>query len=94
MGSELTPSADGHYLRALLDKPFTDRQLEIVTARLQPQLVIAGAGSGKTMVMAARVVHAVAHFGLSPARILGLTFTNKASGELAERVRTSLAKLP
>jgi DNA helicase-2/ATP-dependent DNA helicase PcrA len=46
------------------------------------------------MVMAARVVHAVAHFGLSPTRILGLTFTNKASGELAERVRTSLARLP
>ena len=45
------------------------------------------------MVMAARVVHAVAHFGLDPARILGLTFTNKAAGELAERVRGSLAIL-
>ncbi len=47
MGDELTPAADGRYLRALLDKPFTDRQLEIVTADLQPQLVIAGAGLGQ-----------------------------------------------
>jgi DNA helicase II / ATP-dependent DNA helicase PcrA len=87
-------TADGRYLTELLGKDFTDEQLAIITAPLRPQLVIAGAGSGKTMVMAARVVHAVAHFGLSPTRILGLTFTNKASGELAERVRISLARLP
>ncbi|MDX6227675.1 MAG: ATP-dependent helicase UvrD/PcrA [Frankiales bacterium] len=93
MGDELTPSADGHYLRALLDKPFTDRQLEIVTAGLQPQLVIAGAGSGKTTVMAARIVHAVAWHHVRPDGILGLTFTNKAASELAERVRDALARL-
>ena len=90
---ELTPTADGRYLRALLDKPFTDRQLEIVTAGLQPQLVIAGAGSGKTTVMAARIVHAVAWHGIRPDGILGLTFTNKAASELAERVRAALAQL-
>ena len=39
-------------------------------------------------------MHAVAYFGLRPGRILGLTFTNKAAGELAERVRSSLARLP
>jgi DNA helicase-2/ATP-dependent DNA helicase PcrA len=85
--------AGGDYLRGLLDKDFTAEQMAIITAELAPQLVIAGAGSGKTMVMAARVVHAVAHFGLPPSQILGLTFTNKAAGELAERVRTSLSKL-
>jgi DNA helicase II / ATP-dependent DNA helicase PcrA len=85
--------ANGDYLRDLLHKDFTDEQMAIITADLAPQLVIAGAGSGKTMVMAARVVHAVAHFGLPPSRVLGLTFTNKAAGELAERVRTSLARL-
>jgi DNA helicase II / ATP-dependent DNA helicase PcrA len=86
--------AHGHYLCAVLGKDFTDEQMAIITAPLEPQLVIAGAGSGKTMVMAARVVHAVAHFGIEPSQVLGLTFTNKAAGELAERVRTALTQLP
>src|SRR4051812_43079588 len=88
------PEASGAYLRELLGVDFTDDQLAIATHELCPQLVVAGAGSGKTMVMAARVVHAVAYQGVAPGRILGLTFTNKAAGELATRVRTSLAKLP
>src|SRR4051794_17136562 len=93
MSDDLVPAADGRYLRALLDKPFTERQLEIITADLQPQLVIAGAGSGKTTVIAARIVHAVAWHGVRPDGILGLTFTNKAASELAERVRAALARL-
>src|SRR3954467_2000897 len=88
------PEASGAYLRELLGVDFTDDQLAIATHDLCPQLVVAGAGSGKTMVMAARVVHAVAYQGVAPGRILGLTFTNKAAGELATRVRSSLAKLP
>jgi DNA helicase II / ATP-dependent DNA helicase PcrA len=91
--TRLRADADGDYLRALLEKDFTAEQMAIITAPLCPQLVIAGAGTGKTMVMAARVVHAVAHFGVAPARVLGLTFTNKAAGELAERVRGCLARL-
>jgi DNA helicase II / ATP-dependent DNA helicase PcrA len=90
----VTPDADGRYLRDLLGTAFTQRQLDVVTARLGPQLVIAGAGSGKTTVMAARAVHAVAHHGIAPSRILGLTFTNKAAGELADRVRRSIGALP
>jgi DNA helicase II / ATP-dependent DNA helicase PcrA len=86
--------ANGDYLSELLGKNFTAEQLASITAPFAPQLVIAGAGSGKTMVMAARVVHAVAHFGVPASQILGLTFTNKAAGELAERVRRSLAQLP
>ncbi|HWC33746.1 MAG TPA: ATP-dependent DNA helicase [Mycobacteriales bacterium] len=88
------PSADGDYLRPLLGKDFTAEQMAVITAPLAPQLVVAGAGSGKTMVMAARVVHAVAHFGVAADRILGVTFTNKAAAELAERVRHCLAALP
>jgi DNA helicase-2/ATP-dependent DNA helicase PcrA len=91
--SALRPGPDGQYLRELLDRDFTDEQMEIITAPLGPQLVVAGAGSGKTMVIAARVVHAVACFGVAPSAVLGLTFTNKAAGELAERVRQSLAQL-
>ena len=85
--------AQGHYLRELLGVDYTDEQLRVATHPLGPQLVVAGAGSGKTAVMAARVVHAVAHFGLPPDRVLGLTFTTKAAAELAERVRRSLARL-
>jgi DNA helicase-2/ATP-dependent DNA helicase PcrA len=87
------PTADGGYLRDLLDKPFTDEQLAAATAPLTPQLVVAGAGSGKTTVMAARVVHAVAFHDVSPSAILGLTFTNKAAGQLADSVRKALRKL-
>src|SRR3954471_5232890 len=90
----MQPDGNGFYLRDLLGVDFTDDQLAIATHDLCPQLVVAGAGSGKTMVMAARVVHAVAYQGVTPGRILGLTFTNKAAGELAARVRSSLAKLP
>src|SRR3954464_7764861 len=92
--TRVTPEPSGAYLRELLDVDFTDDQLAIATHTLTPQLVVAGAGSGKTMVMAARVVHAVACQGVAPGRILGLTFTNKAAGELASRVRSSLARLP
>ncbi|MCA1824093.1 MAG: ATP-dependent helicase, partial [Frankia sp.] len=83
----------GRYLRELLGLDFTDDQLAIAAHPLAPQLVVAGAGSGKTMVMAARVVHLVAFHGVPPSEILGLTFTNKAAGELAERVRNALAQL-
>lgn len=86
-------TGDGRYLRALLDVTFTDDQLRIITAPLVPQLVVAGAGSGKTTVMAARVVHAVVHHHLEPGQVLGLTFTNKAAGELASRVQGALERL-
>jgi DNA helicase-2/ATP-dependent DNA helicase PcrA len=83
----------GRYLRAVLDTPFTDEQLQIITALLTPQLVIAAAGSGKTTVMAARVVHVVAYHGVPPAAVLGLTFTNKAAAELGARIRAALARV-
>ncbi|HTR69467.1 MAG TPA: ATP-dependent DNA helicase [Mycobacteriales bacterium] len=85
---------DGDYLRSFFgDRPLTEAQLAIATAPLEPQLVVAGAGSGKTTVIAARVIHAVAHCGLAPSSVLGLTFTTKAAGELATRIRRGLAAL-
>ncbi|KAA1423069.1 ATP-dependent helicase [Mumia zhuanghuii] len=59
----------------------------------RPSAIIAGAGSGKTTVMAARVVWLVGHDGVLPGAILGLTFTNKAASELAHRVRQALETL-
>ena len=65
------------------------------TAPLEPGVVIAGAGSGKTTVMAARVVWLVASGQVRPEQVLGLTFTNKAAAELASRIRAGArARLP
>lgn len=75
------------------EHPPTDEQREIIEAPLEPLLVVAGAGSGKTETMTARVVWLVANDLVSPEQVLGLTFTRKAAGELAERVARRLAAL-
>lgn len=79
-------------LKELLGIPFTPEQTECITAPPAPQVIVAGAGSGKTTVMAARVVWLVGTGRVAPEQVLGLTFTNKAAGELAERVRKALVK--
>lgn len=79
------------HLADLLGFTMSDEQLAAVTADLsEPLLVVAGAGSGKTTVMAARVLWAVAAGGVAPQEILGLTFTSKAAGEFGARVRSLL----
>ncbi|MFJ5633097.1 UvrD-helicase domain-containing protein [Streptomyces goshikiensis] len=83
---------DPEQLKELLGIPFTPEQMACVTAPAAPQVIVAGAGSGKTTVMAARVVWLVGTGAVAPEQVLGLTFTNKAAGELAERVRTALAR--
>jgi DNA helicase-2/ATP-dependent DNA helicase PcrA len=72
------------------DFTFSDQQFAAITAPLAPAVVIAGAGSGKTTVMAARVVWLVATGQVAPAEILGLTFTTKATAELGARIRAAL----
>src|SRR3712207_1487816 len=59
----------------------------------RPLVVVAGAGSGKTETMAARVSWLVANGLVDPEAVLGLTFTRKAAGELTERVRPRLGAL-
>lgn len=83
---------DPEQLKELLGIPFTPEQTECITAPPAPQVIVAGAGSGKTTVMAARVVWLVGTGQVAPEQVLGLTFTNKAAGELAERVRKALVK--
>lgn len=71
----------------------TDEQWRAISHPLEPLCLIAGAGSGKTAVMAARVAWALENQPFSPSQILGLTFTTKAAQELQERVRLALAEI-
>lgn len=78
---------------ALGQFPPTDEQTAVIEAPLAPALVVAGAGSGKTETMAARVVWLVANGLVRRDEVLGLTFTRKAAGELAERIQKRLGRL-
>lgn len=71
----------------------TEEQRAVIEAPPVPALVVAGAGSGKTETMAARVVWLVANGHVQREEILGLTFTRKAAGELAERIARRLARV-
>ena len=72
----------------------SEEQIPIIESlHLGPTVVIAGAGSGKTETMSARVLWLVANGIIRPDEILGLTFTRKAAGELASRIRKRLRQL-
>lgn len=84
-------SAEALAQRLGMEHPPTAEQAAIIESPLTPSVVIAGAGSGKTETMAARVVYLVANGLITPERILGLTFTRKAAAELAIRIRSRLS---
>ena len=83
---------DPRQVSEALGIPFSAQQLTAITAPLAPGVIIAGAGSGKTTVMAARVVWLVGTGKVRPEQVLGLTFTRKAAAELSSRVREALAR--
>jgi DNA helicase-2/ATP-dependent DNA helicase PcrA len=79
-------------LRALMGAAHapSDEQWAAITSPLRPTVVVAGAGSGKTTLMAQRVVWLVATGRVRPEEVLGLTFTTKAAAELRQRVTAAL----
>lgn len=74
--SEQTSISDG----------LNDPQLEAVKTIDGPLLILAGAGSGKTRVLTRRIAYLIGEIGVPPWRILSMTFTNKAAGEMRDRV--------
>ncbi len=88
------PRLSARDIAGLLGRPApTDEQVAVIEAPLEPVLVVAGAGSGKTETMAARVVWLIANELVEPEEVLGLTFTRKAAGELSSRVQSRLGQL-
>ncbi|MHB8234510.1 MAG: UvrD-helicase domain-containing protein [Solirubrobacteraceae bacterium] len=96
MQSETLPGMESAGVLAVAGgevRALTGEQREAVERRSESLLVSAAAGSGKTSVLVERFVAAVRDDGLAPARILAITFTERAAGELRERVRDRLLEL-
>jgi DNA helicase-2/ATP-dependent DNA helicase PcrA len=76
----------------VLGHTLSDEQWLSTSAPLDSGVIVAGAGSGKTSVMAARVIWAVGSGHVTAEQVLGLTFTRKAAAELLKRIRDGLAR--
>jgi len=82
-----------HVPSAAPGRALTDEQEQAVARRSEPLQLSAAAGSGKTSVLVERFVRAVREDGMAPGKILAITFTDRAAGELRERVRARLLEL-
>lgn len=78
-------------LALALDLDLSEAQWAAVSAPLEPGVIVAGAGTGKTTSMSARVAYLVGSGQVAADRVLGLTFTNKAAGQLLSAIRSRVA---
>src|SRR5689334_922921 len=76
-----------------LEKNLNIQQKKAVTAANGSYLIIAGAGSGKTRVITARITNLILEHKVEPTSIVALTFTNKAAQEMQHRIQTFLPHL-
>jgi len=76
-------------LKSLLNK----EQCEAAITIDGPLLILAGAGSGKTRVLTYRIAHMIEDLSIYPSQILSITFTNKAAGEMKDRVRSLVGNI-
>lgn len=78
----------------MIDLALNPEQRRGVEYRDGPLMVLAGAGSGKTRVLTARIAHLISAHGVRPERVLAATFTNRAAGEMRRRVAALLEREP
>lgn len=78
-------------LSLALGLDLSEAQWAAVSAPLEPAVIVAGAGTGKTTSMSARVAYLVGSGQVAADRVLGLTFTNKAAGQLLSAIRSRVA---
>ena len=85
-------SASRVAVESVLGHDLSEEQWTAVSSPAEPSAIVAGAGSGKTAVMSARVLWLVIEGRALPDEVLGLTFTTKAAGELLARTRRLLLR--
>ena len=73
-------------------RDLNEKQIEAVTHKDGPLLVIAGPGTGKTKVITHRIEHLIREHNIRPEKILAITFTNKAAEEMQERINTEIGE--
>jgi superfamily I DNA/RNA helicase len=94
LADEVTTPISGGRLEGPSARPALDRWQRAAAAAATPALVVAGPGTGKTSTLVGRVAHLVFERGVDQARILALTFSNKAAQEMRERLAVLLADAP